>query len=1346
MQPARYLNCLRSVKSWIQITTVLVFLALSVMNACAQLSGTGCLGETAYTDGQPNDPIYYYPAGQLGELTVIPEVAGASFNFVWSRFVPGNSNWNAYTVQNNQASSTITGLQPGAYFVSVRNSSNVIVGCYRAWIAQVIQEPQVDVQPIASNCVGPISLVGSFTPGQITPISNLPESQLVIDANTEISVCFSGTHSWISDLAFYLRGPATCGSPNLVLMPNPGALGQGAVCNSNNNISNLCFSTESTNNINVCNGMTTLSGTYGTYGPNSVPINWSAIYGCDAMNGGWVVQVYDCIGGDIGTLTDATVTFNGTDLCGAPQSVTYTTPNNFSSAINDNSCSAALASSFTVAPANSPATLNCTFGYEWTSEPPVNIPNATTSLNIDITTLTDLSGNPIPWQNIDFTLSTTVNCDQLASENDCFGGNGSDTETYVNIPQTPTAITDIDAVCINNGTVQLLADIPGGSWSGPGIMDATLGIFDPVVAGEGNFTIEYTFSDPCILPDNTEIAVEIEPVLVLNLPNDVCEDATPFSLVTSPTDGVFSGNGITDPLLGTFDPALAGVGPHTISMVSNTVCPVNLTDDITVHPIPTLIVSPDEGVCPGEDVQIEVTGADNYQWFPSLYLSADNIANPIVSLGATTTYSVLGTSAFGCEALGVVTLNLLESPEITVSEPALSCPGAQVTLTAEGSTGSWEWTLTNGTILGVGPSIDVSFDITTTVEVQVTDDCSNIADTQVIVPFEAIPSIDAGDNEVLCSGSVAELEASVDGDYVFVQWSTVDGAITGASNGLTIESSTEGTYQATIETQLGCTYNDNVFLDVVPLPQVDAGEDADACSGQPFQLQATGANAYVWSPATGLSNTSGAIVNATISTPVTYTVTGTDGNGCVNTDQISLSIIPQPQLSAQSVSMICPGEDIILTASGSDGDYTWTPGASLNTSTGPEVIASPMVTTQYTVTLTDICGAELQAQVNVPVEALYTTSAGSDTGFCEGQQTVLNGNVTGPNPSISWFNGASLLTGENTESIVVNAPGTYSIHVETPLGCMYEDAVIVNEIAYPAFYLADTISYCPGSYATLTIPGAWDFVQWSNGTQSSSIEVTQEGDYQVTVTNDGCSTDDQVHVYRVNLPVIQLGPDVEICQGETAVLSSGFNGQWSTGASGDSVVVASTGTYTFEYTEEGCTADDEVNVLVNPLPFIDAATTQYGCIEQQYTIVINDFATGVYEWMDGSQAPYLIVDSPGDYWFMVTNECGSEVETITVIFEDCDEAVYVPNCFTPDNDGVNDVWKVVTRNINSITTRVLNRWGEVVFQSDELSPVWTGDFQLGDTYVADGLYFFRIEFERRDGQKELREGSMFIIR
>ena len=1321
--------------------TTIVFLLLFAGRAYAQLSGTGCIGETAYTDGQPNDPIYYYSNGQLGELTVVPEVAGASFNFVWSRFVPGNSNWSAYTVQNNVPTSTISNLQPGAYFVSVRTTSNVIIGCYRAWIAQVLQEPSVDVLPIASNCVGPISLSGVFTPGQVSPISNLPESQLVIDANTQISVCFTGTHSWVSDLAFYLRGPVSCGSPNMVLMPNPGG-----ACNSSNNFTNFCFSTESTNNINVCSGVNGLSGTYGSYGAGSTPINWAPIFGCDAMNGGWAVQVYDCVGLDTGSLTDATITFTGTDLCGATQTVTYTTPPGFSSFIADNSCSSASASIFTVSPAISPALLDCTFGFEWTSDPPITIPNATTSLTIDINSLTDLAGNPIPWQDIDFTLNTTINCDQVAAGNDCFGGNGSDTETYVNIPQTPTAISDIASICIDNGTVQLTADVAGGTWSGVGITDATAGVFDPTVAGEGSFTIEYSFADPCILSDDTQVSVEVAPNLSLNLPDITCENLLPFDLATAPTEGVFSGNGITDALVGTFDPAIAGVGTHTISMVSNTVCPVNLTDDIIVHPIPALVVSDDEDVCPGEDVQISASGASTYLWSPADFLSADNIAAPIVSLGATTTYSVTATSAFGCETSGEVILTLLDAPTISVATPSVACPGAPVSLAATGSTGTWEWSLADGSLVGSAQDLNIDFQVTTTLQVQVTDDCQNTATTQVTVPIEAMPTVDAGTNVVLCQGLSTQLQVDVTGTYADVLWTTLDGVITGSSISPIIQTSTEGTYTVTITTALGCEYSDNVFVDEVTLPTINIVADTDVCAGQPHSLSAIGAVTYAWSPATGLSNSTIANPNATISAPVTYVVTGTDGNGCVNTNQISLTIIPTPQITASSVSMICPGADVTLSANGTAGIYSWTPTTALNTASGNSVIASPATTTQYVVTLTDECGEEAQATVNVPVEQLYSVDAGSDTEFCEGLNITLNAEITGSNPTITWYNGAGILPGENDNLLLVTIAGTYAVQVETPLGCIYDDAVIVNEVAYPTFFLADTLSYCSGESAVLNIPGSWDLVQWSTGSTASQIEVSQEGDYVVTVYDGECATTDEVHVYRVVLPQIELGPTIEICQGETAALSTGYIGEWSTGASGDSILVATEGTYTFEYTEEGCSVMDEVMVVVKPLPYIDAVSTQYGCMNQSFTIVINDYAAGNFEWNDGSEEPYLVVDQPGDYWFMVTNDCGSQAQTISVIFQDCDEAVYIPSCFTPDNDGINDVWQIVTRNINAMNATVFNRWGQVVFESNELSPIWTGGFDAGDTYVEDGLYFYRVEFERRDGQNELREGSMFIIR
>jgi gliding motility-associated-like protein len=125
---------------------------------------------------------------------------------------------------------------------------------------------------------------------------------------------------------------------------------------------------------------------------------------------------------------------------------------------------------------------------------------------------------------------------------------------------------------------------------------------------------------------------------------------------------------------------------------------------------------------------------------------------------------------------------------------------------------------------------------------------------------------------------------------------------------------------------------------------------------------------------------------------------------------------------------------------------------------------------------------------------------------------------------------------------------------------------------------------------------------------------------------------------------------------------------------------------------------------------------------------------------------YTEVDQPGTYYATITNECGSRAAAIDVIFEDCESAVYTPTSFTPNNDGLNDVWQIVTRNIESLNAKVMNRWGQVVFESTDLNPVWTGGFDAGDTYVSDGYYFWRVEYVMRNGQRNVEEGSMFILR
>jgi len=1308
----------------------------------AQLSSPGCEGLTNYTNGQPNDPIYYFQPGQLGELTVVPEVAGASFNFVWYQFSAGGFNWTAFQTQNNQSSSTITNLQPGAYFVSVRNSSNVIVGCYRAWIAQILQEPSVDVQPIASNCVGPIDLSATFTPGQITPISNLPQSQLVIDANTQITVCFTGTHTFVSDLGFYLKGPSSCGSPTLPLMPNPGG-----ACNASNNFTNFCFSTESSNNINVCSGVNGLSGTYGTYGPTATPVNWAGIYGCDAMNGGWTVQVYDCVGIDVGTLTDATITFTGFDLCGASQTVSYTTPPNFSSNIADNSCSAATASSFVVSPALAPTALNCSFGYEWNSDPYVYIADSTTSLNISLASLTDAQGNPIAWQDIDFTLDITVNCDENASLNDCFGGNQSDTETYVNIPQTQSVITPLAPICAEDGVVQLVADIPGGSWAGPGVTDPATGIFDPTWNGAGFFAIDVYYTDPCILPDTLTLEVGVIPNLSYNFLDDVCVDAVPFDLTEVTIAGTFSGPGITDSQTGTFDPALAGIGAQVITFTSSTICPVTLSETVNVQPLPVLTISPDSDVCPGAVFSLSASGADSYLWTPATNLNDATIANPQATVDAQLTYSLTGTSIYGCEAFEQVTLTPVQEPSISVNPVATICPGENISLDALGTAGNWSWLASDGNEIGTTQTLSVSPLVTTEYEVSVTDACGLIADTTVSVPVEAGYSVNAGLDDLFCQGESMALVAAVTGVNPAIQWTTLDGIVNGSGTLADLDVDVQGTYTITITSPLGCEYTDDVFITEAPLPVVTAGDDAVICANQPYGLSAAGALSYAWTPASGISNPAMSNPNVTLSAAATYIVEGSDFNGCQQSDTISLTLIPAPQITANNVSMICPGESVNIVAVGSAGAYAWSPATGLSGTAGSTVTASPAATTLYTVTLTDACGEQVSATVNVPVEDAYSVDAGVDDFFCEGGQYTLNPTLTGPNPTVEWSTADGIITGALDQvNPIVTGQGSYLITLTSPLSCAYADIVFLNEVSYPNVNLPDTVRFCPGALAELSVGAMWDDVQWSTGETSSDIAIGQQGTYDVVVTDGGCSTYDTLFVKQVVLPVINLGPDIEICQNETAELSTGFFGQWDGASASDFLEVSTAGTYVFTYNQEGCSVSDQIEVAVIPLPYFNASTTQYACMGETYIIDLTSGLEASYDWSNGSQLSYTEVDQPGTYYATITNECGSRAAAIDVIFEDCESAVFTPTTFTPNNDGLNDVWQIVTRNIESLHAKVMNRWGQVVFESTDLNPVWTGGFDAGDTYVSDGYYFWRVEYVMRNGQRNVQEGSMFILR
>jgi gliding motility-associated-like protein len=90
--------------------------------------------------------------------------------------------------------------------------------------------------------------------------------------------------------------------------------------------------------------------------------------------------------------------------------------------------------------------------------------------------------------------------------------------------------------------------------------------------------------------------------------------------------------------------------------------------------------------------------------------------------------------------------------------------------------------------------------------------------------------------------------------------------------------------------------------------------------------------------------------------------------------------------------------------------------------------------------------------------------------------------------------------------------------------------------------------------------------------------------------------------------------------------------------------------------------------------------------------------------------------------------------------------VYIPNAFTPDNDGVNDVWKIEIRGIDDYELRVFNRWGNLVFESFDSEVHWKGEDSFGDYYVPNGVYSYILKYRSLDSQAFTKKGSVTILR
>jgi gliding motility-associated-like protein len=613
-----------------------------------------------------------------------------------------------------------------------------------------------------------------------------------------------------------------------------------------------------------------------------------------------------------------------------------------------------------------------------------------------------------------------------------------------------------------------------------------------------------------------------------------------------------------------------------------------------------------------------------------------------------------------------------------------------VPVTASGGS-TYTWSPATGLSGTSGATVNFNGAATTTYTITGTSAQNCTGSATVLVTVNPLPTI-TGNNVGVCNSGSVDVNVAGASSYTWSPATNLSGT-TGAS--VTFTAGTTTTYTITGTNANNCTNTLSLTVTVSSGVLVNAGPDQAECQGTPITLTATGANAYSWTG--GITN--GQSFNPAVGT-LTYTVTGTDLAGCTGTDDVQVTINPNPTVGAGQDQSFCAGTSTTLNGSGADS-YTWSNGVQNG------VNFTPNATATYTVTGTTVDGCTGTDQVVVTVNPLPVVSAGADVAICLGESVTLTGSGA---TSYSWNNGAN-----NGVAFTPTSAGTTTYTVTgTSAGCTGTDQVnVVVEAAPVVSFSPDVTTGC----APLT-------VNFTNNTSSgtnctwliggTNAQLTGCGTVTYTFMNGGC--------YDITLTVSSATgcvstltvPDM-ICAEDQPIASF---------SPSSSQVEMLDGIVDFDNETIGATSyvwdfgdGSETSTTENP-------THDFGGLAVgNYTVT-------------------LIATSPAG--------CVDTAQSVIQVYEEL--IFYVPNTFTPDDDDFNQTFQpIFTSGFDPLdfNMKIFNRWGEIVFETNDATVGWDGSYGSNNEVqmVQDGVYTWKIEFKTtKNDERKMVVGHVNILR
>ncbi len=732
-----------------------------------------------------------------------------------------------------------------------------------------------------------------------------------------------------------------------------------------------------------------------------------------------------------------------------------------------------------------------------------------------------------------------------------------------------------------------------------------------------------------------------------------------------------------------------------------------------------------------------------YTWNGNQYSAAGN-------------YTFITPNYLGCDS--VVTLSLTVTPGIDPTFTILDsiCSGATPPIlpvtSNNGITGTWSPAVVSNTTTGTYTFTPAA------------GQCANNTSVTITVRVHAVPTIaqmNVGSNSPICAGSTLNLYAN---GGAFYEWSGP------ASYAVTFQNPTRtnatvimsGNYYVTVTTAAGCSSTATVPVTINPLPTATASNNGPLCVGSSLNLTSGGGTGYQWSGPSGYSNpTQNPTINpVTTANAGTYRVTVTNAAGCTSTAQTTLVVNALPNATASNNGPLCAGETLNLN-SGTGTGYSWSGPNYTNNTQNPSITNTTINQSgTYIVTVTNGNGCTATAQTIVSVNDNPIPTITGDTIICRGESTTLTANGAS---TYVWGSqtGASINVSPNTTTI-------YQVIATSAQGCTGTTSTTVNVsdmIMNSITSVSDTCSRSEGSITLNVGNGIGSYTyQWSNaGNNSNTIGGLTNGDYFVTITDAaGCQLIDTINVGNFPLPILSLASSSDdhcsLGIGAATVVATGgtgnYNYQWNTipVQNTDAATNLTAGSYTVQVNDEYCSNTLVVNVGNIPGPVANANYTTIPNGDIQFI----DQSNGAVNWIwqldqnvrSNLQNPTWRYNEEGSYdvVLVVADAYGCQDSTTIQIVIDGEMEIWIPDAFSPNGDGINDVFKPSGNGygLEGYEMVIYDRWGQIVFTSSLFNVGWDGKMK-GVVLDINGVFVYRIVIYDYKGKMFIYKGHVTIL-